>query len=277
MPYPATFATDHRTIDGGVLDLALATPIWSTPGTPMAAKLSGTQANSPMVTETITAISATAAGGVLLPRPLPGRVVILQNTSNYTVTVFAVDGAFVDGHTGVAGYGLAPLTTMVLAGQNGNVWDVLFQSPIAAGSRYYGSFYSDASQTNLVSVNKMTVNNIVSSFGFSVQSNSQIVAAYTGFYNIQFSAQISKTGANDTIDIWLMKNNQNVDWSDTSVYIQTSSQKFVAAWNWMIPMNAGDYVEVAWNSALSTMGLLAQAASAPMPAIPSVIITVQSV
>ena len=132
-------------------------------------------------------------------------------------------------------------------------------------------------QTNLVSVNKMVVEHTVSASGFSVQSNSQILAAYTGVYNIQFSAQISKTGANDTIDIWLMKNNQNVDWTDTSVYIQTSSQKFVAAWNWMIPLNAGDYVEVAWNSALGTMSLLSQAASAPMPAIPSVIITVQSV
>ena len=116
-------------------------------------------------------------------------------------------------------------------------WDILIQNPAPASKRPYGSFYSDTTQTNLVSVNKMVVEHTVSASGFSVQSNSQILAAYTGVYNIQFSAQISKTGANDTIDIWLMKNNQNVDWTDTSVYIQTSSQKFVAAWNWMIPLD----------------------------------------
>lgn len=277
LPQPFTFG--KKLIEGQSLDESFANPGWSTPGVAVAAKIGGTQATSPLLVETVNAISATAAGGVLLPRPLLGRIVVLQNTSNYAVTVFVVDDCTIDGASGATGFSLPALTTIVVAGQVVSQvnWDILIQNPAPASKRFYGSFYSTASQTNLASVNKMTLNQTVSASGFSVQSNSHILAAYAGVYNIQFSAQVSKTGANDTIDIWLMKNNQNVDWSNTSVYIQTSSQKFVAAWNWMIPLNAGDYVEIAWNSANAAMQLLAQAASAPMPEIPSVIVTVQSV
>ena len=147
----------------------------------------------------------------------------------------------------------------------------------------YGSFYSLQDQhyaQNTPTAMEFEITDL--SNGVSITNNAlgrptRISFDNLGVYNIQFSAQIAKTGANDTIDIWLMKNNQNVVWSDTSVYIQTSSQKFVAAWNFMLPLNAGDYFEIAWSSALSTMELLAQTASAPAPAIPSVIITVQSV
>jgi hypothetical protein len=48
----------------------------------------------------------------------------------------------------------------------------------------------------------------------------------------------------------------------------------VAAWNWMLTLTAGDYFEIAWQSADTNVVLLEQAASGNIPEIPSVIITV---
>ena len=97
MTFPQPFTFGKKLVEGQSLDETFANPAWSTPGVTVAAKVGGTQATSPLLTETVNAISATAAGGVLLPRPLLGRMVVLQNTSAFAVTVFVVDGCTING------------------------------------------------------------------------------------------------------------------------------------------------------------------------------------
>lgn len=151
---------------------------------------------------------------------------------------------------------------------------------------YYGVFYDTTTQTNPVAntampmtFNEVTngVNGVVAN-GVSIASGSRITLAHAGIYNIQFSAQIDKTDSgDDDIDIWLAKNGTNLSWTNTRQTLSgTGTQKFIAAWNFVVAASAGDYFELKWSSADTGMQLLAAvAASGPArPGIPSVILTV---
>lgn len=48
----------------------------------------------------------------------------------------------------------------------------------------------------------------------------------------------------------------------------------MAAWNFVLSLKAGDYFELMWSVSDTSVQIVAQAASAPVPAIPSVILTV---
>lgn len=148
--------------------------------------------------------------------------------------------------------------------------------------RWYGSFYSTQDQTNAgaTSVNKMTLNTTDLSNGVSIVSNSRITIANAGVYNIQFSAQLDKTDSgDDKVEIWLCKNGNPIANTNTETTLVGNNGKHVAAWNWFVQAAAGDYYEICWNAADTTVFLNAVvAASNPTrPAIPSVILTVNQV
>jgi hypothetical protein len=122
------------------------------------------------------------------------------------------------------------------------------------------------------------VNGVIAN-GVSVVSGSHVTVATSGTYNIQFSAQLAKSDSgNDTMDIWLRVDGSDASWTNTEVTI-TASQRAVAAWNFMIDLNAGQYVELMYSSAdINTQILAAAPQTGPVrPGIPSVIVTVQRV
>lgn len=146
-------------------------------------------------------------------------------------------------------------------------------------SAYYGNFYSTATQTNAGAntVNAMTFNATVDAVGVSIVSNSQIKVANAGTYNLQFSAQLEKTDSgNDTIDIWLAKNGNNVAWSNTRTLLYGNNAEQVAAWNFFITLAANDYVQIYWSSPDADVRLHAEAERTlpTRPGIPSVIATI---
>lgn len=144
----------------------------------------------------------------------------------------------------------------------------------------HGSFYDTTTQTNPVgnAVNLMKLNSTYDNeqTAFSVSKDTtRVYVAETGVYNIQFSAQLDKTGGGaDAVYIWLRVNGVNVAHSASKVVIDGPNAELVAAWNWMIGLSAGDYFEIAWESADTNVVLLAQAATGNIPEIPSVILTV---
>jgi len=151
----------------------------------------------------------------------------------------------------------------------------------------FGSFYDTTTQAiDIANTPKaMTFNQIapgvngVVADGVSVSSDSRISVSRTGTYNIQFSAQLAKTDSgNDTMDIWLRVDNIDADWTNTEVTI-SSTQRLVAAWNFMIALEAGSYFELMYSSADIRTEILAKPAqSGPTrPGVPSVILTVQQV
>lgn len=166
--------------------------------------------------------------------------------------------------------------------QLSNVLRLFFNSVSNAlnAPRPHASFYDTTTQTNPVAnaVNLMKFNSTYdegqTSFGISRQ-NTRIYISETGVYNIQFSAQLDKTGGSaSSVFIWLRLNGVNVSHSATKIVIDGPNAEIVPAWNWMLLLKEGDYVEIAWQSPDTDVILSAIAASGNIPEIPSVILTV---
>lgn len=146
----------------------------------------------------------------------------------------------------------------------------------------YGSFYSNVDQTNPVAntAMAMTFNNTSSANSVSVVSNSRLTIAKPGVYNIQFSAQVAKTGGGTGyVDIWLNKNGAPVDWTNGTVPV-VSGAPVIASWNYVENVTvANTYYEIMWSSAdnLTLLDATAANTNPTRPGIPSVIVTVTPV
>jgi hypothetical protein len=145
---------------------------------------------------------------------------------------------------------------------------------------YWGSFWStqDQAAANVTTAYAMTFNNTdANSNGVSIVSNSRITFSSAGVYDIQFSAQADRVSGSgtDTIDIWFRKNGVDIADSNTVVTVSGGAvaAKTVAAWNYVLQLNASDYVELMWRTSDVNLELIADPAgtSPTRPAIPSVI------
>ena len=147
---------------------------------------------------------------------------------------------------------------------------------------YYGSFYDTTTQVNTGGNTgyAMRYNTTAEANGISIVDETKITFNNGGVYNVQFSAQLSKTDSGtDFIDIWLSQNGTNVPYSNTRLRSTGNDDQFVAAWNFMQTVSANDYLELYWNSPdvdLNILSLPAQTGP-DRPAVPSVILTVQQV
>jgi len=144
--------------------------------------------------------------------------------------------------------------------------------------RRYGSFYDTTTQT-AAAINTayaMTFNTVDLSVGVTRGTpTSRIYVDTLNVYNVQFSAQVDKTaGGVGLVWIWLRKNGVNVPDSAGQIRIQGNNAEIIAAWNYIIELNAGDYIELMWEVDDTSVILLADAASAVHPSVPSIILTV---
>jgi hypothetical protein len=146
----------------------------------------------------------------------------------------------------------------------------------AATTGYYGSFYDTTTQS-AAAINTpyaMTLNSTAESNQIAVTNNSRITFKNRGTYNIQFSAQLDQTsGASHNIFIWFRKNGVDIANSASVVAIQGASAELVAAWNFVITVLGGDYIEIMWAVSNTAVQIVAAPATAFCPAIPSVIAT----
>ncbi len=150
---------------------------------------------------------------------------------------------------------------------------------------YYGSFYSSLDQTDGTTPHLMYCENTADADGVSMElgvegKKSQVTFANAGTYNIQFSAQLHNTGgggSGNTVNIWFKLNGNNIADSNTKVTVPSNVPYLVAAWNFIISVAAGDYVEIAWFTDNSNIILEHENVTATTPAVPSVIITAQQI
>ena len=153
---------------------------------------------------------------------------------------------------------------------------------VAESTNYFLNAFDTTTQVNpsASSGNAFTYNTTVDSRGISVVSGSMIQVAHSGVYNIQFSAQLEKSSANkEDVDIWLSKNGVGVPWSATTIVVEGSSDRQVAAWNFFLSMDTNEYAELYWHSDdLDVVALAASGHAVPAhPDIPSIILTVNNV
>jgi hypothetical protein len=142
----------------------------------------------------------------------------------------------------------------------------------------HASYFDTTTQTNPVSnaINLFTFNSVVSDYEVTRGTpTSKIYVANTGVYNFQFSAQLDKSGGSaSAVYIWPRINGVNVPDSNTKIVIDGPNNEIVAAWNFVLVMEANDYFELAWESADTDVIIPYVAATNNRPAIPSIILSV---
>ena len=146
------------------------------------------------------------------------------------------------------------------------------------GATSYGSF-SDTTDQIAAGVNTPTAvkfNTTEISRGVTIGSpTSRIVVDKQGVYNFQFSLQVDKTsGGKGSMYIWPRINGNNVARSASIVTIKDNDSETVPAWNFLLPLNANDYVEIMWQVDTTDLRLEFVAAAGNVPDIPSAILTV---
>lgn len=154
--------------------------------------------------------------------------------------------------------------------------------PQGARGGWYGSFYDTTSQGNPNSGNAyaMKLNSTDSANGVSVVDESKVKVNNAGVYNIQFSAQLINTTLDaTTFDIWLAKNGEPVSNTNTTVSLDKKQTRYVAAWNFMVSLNANEYVELMWYSAQANAQIhyVPAQTNPTRPAVPSLILTINQI
>lgn len=156
--------------------------------------------------------------------------------------------------------------------------DNIEPAPLELIRHTYGSFYDTTTQTPAAinTAYAITFNTTDLSYGVYIGSpTSRIYVIADGVYNFQFSAQVDNTsGGNHLIYIWYRVNGVDATYSASQVRLKGTDGELVAAWNFMVKLKAGDYFELMYSADDTSVQILAQAAAAPVPAIPSVILTV---
>ena len=146
----------------------------------------------------------------------------------------------------------------------------------------WGQFWSNVDQlpSDADAVNVVTLNNAdPANSGVSVTDSSRVTFAYAGTYDVAFSAQLDRAAASGTatVDIWPAVDNDDLPDSNTRVTLTgpANQSKLVAAWNWIITVDAGGYVEIRWSTTDANIILHHEdpPTNPARPAIPSIIVT----
>lgn len=146
----------------------------------------------------------------------------------------------------------------------------------------YGSFYSTQTQaaTTINTATAISYNNADTTYGIyrDPADNTKIKVSRPAIYNVQFSIQVDKTsGGNGSFYIWPAINGTAVPNSGCYIQIQGNNAEIFSAANFFLPLSNGDYFQLYFSVNDLSVQLQHFAASAPVPAIPSIILTVMQV
>jgi hypothetical protein len=161
---------------------------------------------------------------------------------------------------------------------------VVVNNPAAGNfAANYGMFQNNTTLTNggATTANLFTLDTTDFANGVSVVDGSKVTFTTGGIYNYQFSAQLSRPAGTgfSTVEIWLRKNGVNVAETNGQVNVPQSGGKAIAAWNYLIQANAGDYFQLYWSSTDTNVEILYGAAGTnpTRPVTPAIIVTVTQV
>lgn len=111
--------------------------------------------------------------------------------------------------------------------------------------------------------------------GFTVASNSHIVATESGLYNFNISVQLSSTNSSaKNVYFWLRKNGADVPYSTRSQTVNGNNTRATFACNWTASLAASQYVEICWAVDDLTIRMDATAGTSFCPTTPSIMLTV---
>ena len=161
------------------------------------------------------------------------------------------------------------------------------QGPTGSGGvlGYWGSFWSnlDQSATLADTAYAITLENTDSdSNGVYISDGSRINFQHAGVYSIIFSIQFANTHVQiHDVNVWIKKNGFNLPDSDSKWSVVEShggeEGHAIGAVNFVLKLNAGDYIELYWQTSDTRLIIQEDPAVPPAPAIPSVIVTATQV
>jgi hypothetical protein len=159
---------------------------------------------------------------------------------------------------------------------------ILLVRPLLHARTHYGVFSSDTSQTAAVVETayavEFTDTDVSSGVALDVTDGSLVIPTRAGLYNFQFSAQLAKSNSSlGYAWIWPRVNGTDIPNSATKVSIAGSDSEVVPAWNFVLPMDAGDEFQLMYAFSATSISFDAVVAETFCPAIPSVILTVTQV
>jgi hypothetical protein len=144
----------------------------------------------------------------------------------------------------------------------------------------YGSFYDTTTQTatTINTAQAITFNTTDLSRGVYLGTpTSRVYVDTPGIYNFDTSFQLDKTtGGTDQFYFWFRLNGTDVPDSASQIRIQGNDAEIFSSLNYFFDLNAGDYVEMMFSTSSLSVELLSVPATAPVPGIPSIILTVSN-
>jgi hypothetical protein len=154
----------------------------------------------------------------------------------------------------------------------------------SAWAHWYGDFYDTTDQVAAAANTEqlVTLNGTGVTRGVSLVSSSRVTVAYAGHYNVQFSAQVTNSAA-DEQDAWFWwkKNGTNIAESAGQITVHkkhgTTNGNLLACWNINLTLAANDYLQLYWQASTTSMALDTIPAAGSIPRSPSVIITINRI
>lgn len=145
---------------------------------------------------------------------------------------------------------------------------------VLLGFNHYGTFYDTNTKTNAVAntANLVTFNTTGEAFGIALAATtSRVTVSRDGVYRISYVAQLDKTGAGvGTAYFWGRLNGTDITASASKVAVNGATDEKTVTKMFVLEMHGGDYFEVVWSADDTGVTLPAATAASPVPAIPSV-------
>lgn len=144
----------------------------------------------------------------------------------------------------------------------------------------YGSFYDTTTQlaTVINTATAITFNTTDLSQGVYIGgTTSRIIVDSEGIYNFDTSFQLDKTsGGTAEFYFWFRLNGVDVLDSASHIRIQGNNAEIFSSLNYFFDLKANDYVEMIFSVDDLSVELKSFVASAPVPSVPSIILTVSN-
>jgi len=217
----------------------------------------------------------------LVDEKMPGLV--SRDWYRFFQRLFELTGAGSDATT-ITDTQIAPLTD---AGAEISILDNKIQRLQTAPERTpdgsslrYGSFVCSTDQTAAVINTAYTIPFSVVRYSWGVYqpvSTSKITVDRPGVYLLDVSFHKARTSGSGNIFTWIAVNGTDVTNSATQSDLSSSHANASVARNFMLTLNANDYVEIKWSTTNTGLFLDAVAAVAPVPAIPAATINVSRI
>jgi hypothetical protein len=116
--------------------------------------------------------------------------------------------------------------------------------------------------------------------GIRLQSGNRLYVDNSGLYNIQYALQFHNSGGGGTsahAHVWFKVNGNSVAETGTRQSVTANSEYQVSSRDYFLTLVAGDYVQLAWSTNHTNIGLFHEAAASPVPVVASAVLTMTMV